>query len=347
MIKMKSDYKLDFDDVMLVPKPSSLNSRKDVLLSRTFKFKNGKSISCVPIVAANMDTVGTFSMCNVLSKFNLLTALHKHYSIERLQSFINTESSHFFYTVGIDDREFGKFYELYKCHKQHKNIPILLNIDIANGYISKMTDTVKKYRDMYPEIVICAGNVVTPEGINNLAKAGADIIKLGIGSGAMCLTRAKAGVGYPQFSCIVDCNEAADENDVYIMSDGGCKNPGDICKAFAAGSDFVMLGSMLAGHDESEVDFLIDENGSETCLVYGMSSDSAMQKYNGGDRNYRSSEGRSVILKRRGPIDNTIRDILGGLRSCATYINALSISEFPAQAEFVKVYRQLNTSLGK
>jgi len=344
------EEKLDFNDVMIVPSYSTLNSRKEVYLERTFDFKNGKRIHVLPVVASNMDTVGTYSMYDKLNTAGMMTAIHKHYDIQTVLDFefdhIGQQMYRMLHTVGIDDSEFEKMQDISRCYANTPSI-LMINIDVANGYIQAFHDTISKYRKEFPDAIITAGNVVTPEGVELLAKAGADIIKIGIGSSGACLTRAKTGVGYPQFSCIVDCLTAADNNGVYLMSDGGCTNPGDIAKAFCAGADFVMIGGMLAGHDESEVNFVKDENGNETCLIYGMSSETAMKKYHGGVRPHRTSEGRAVVIRRKGPVMNTVMDIMGGLRSCGTYIGAKQLDEFHDKARFIRVNRQLNTFLGQ
>lgn len=330
--------KLDFCDVLLVPNVSDLNSRAEVVLERTFKFKNGNELTVLPLVASNMDTVGTFSMAKSFRNFNALVALHKHYSdYVYVDNIFGEGINNVFFTVGIQEDERLRVKKCIRLPGTHK----LLMLDVANGYIPALRESIQYYRETYPWLTICAGNVCSPEGVELLAKAGADIVKIGIGSGKMCNTRLKAGVGYPQFSLIEDCYSAADINGVYLMSDGGIENPGDIAKAFGAGADFVMLGSMLAGHDECEVKFH-KENDEEVMTCYGMSSATAMSKYHGGVASHRTCEGRTLSIKRKGPVAQTMKDICGGLRSAGTYINAPSIDKFHENAKFIQVNRQVN-----
>ena len=345
---LSDDYKLDFCDVMIVPKESNLNSRKEVNSIRKFEFKNGIKLNCCPIIAANMDTVGTFSMAKSLKSHEMMTCLHKYYTLDKYEEFFEThKSNNYFITVGSSEEERYKFNNIWNIRHRYTEEPIFINIDIANGYIPQLREAIKYYRKTYENSVISAGNICTPEGVRILANAGADICKAGIGSSGFCLTRQKAGVGYPQFSMILECQEEADKQGIYLISDGGCTCPGDIAKAFCAGADFVMLGGMLAGHDECEVEFYRNEHGEEYCFSHGMSSSTAMLKYNGNIPSHRTSEGRTVSIKAKGPVNNTLLDIEGGLRSCGTYIGAETLEKFAGRTNFVKVYHQLNTSLVK
>lgn len=341
----------DFKDVLIVPRPSRCNSRKEVSIERAITFKNGGNIYVCPVVASNMDTVGTMSMAVKLQEYNMMTCLHKHYDEETLVNFFSDKpeiwSNNVFYSVGADDKDYEKLKNVRLRLKKNGKYPhqILLCIDVANGYMANIDIIISKYRQEFPEAIICVGNVVTPEKIYDYAKAGADLVKIGLGSGGLCETRSKTGIGYPQLSAIMNCLDAAEDTGMKIMSDGGCVVPGDICKAFVAGSDFVMIGSMLAGHDECESETRIDEHGNKTVHVYGMSSTHAMNKWNGGVADYKTSEGKLANIPYRGMVAHTIRDILGGLRSCGTYINALNIQEF-SNAGFIKVNNQLNNVFG-
>ena len=213
------------------------------------------------------------------------------------------------------------------------------------------------FRKMYPEVVIIAGNVVTADQTQELLLNGADIIKVGIGPGSVCTTRLKTGVGYPQLSAVMECADAAHGLDGHIIADGGCTCPGDVAKAFAAGADFVMLGGMLAGHDEGggEVitksfitDELTDNSGHRVIEqrkfveFYGMSSKTANEKHFEGLKDYRASEGRTVLVTYKGPIQNTIQDILGGVRSACTYVGANRLKQIGKCATFIRVNKQLN-----
>jgi GMP reductase len=337
MAKIINDVKLNFDDVLIVPKPNSLNSRKDVNLNVTFKFPHSKqSWYGIPIIASNMTTVASFEMAKALSKHDCMTAIHKYYSAEELKDFFNTgiSQNYAWYTLGTNPDDWEK---LKKVNTNKLNINKIC-IDVANGYRDSFVDSVKKLRDENPGVTIMAGNVVTSDQTIALINAGADIVKVGIGSSPFCTTRLQAGVGVPQLSAIIECSEAAYELDAFICSDGGCRKPGDIAKAFGAmsGPNFVMLGSMLAGHDETQAKKII-KDGKEFVECYGMSSEKAMREHNNGMAKYRTSEGRHVLIPARGPVENTILDILGGIRSCCTYLGANSLSQLSENTTFIKV----------
>jgi len=290
-----------------------------------------------------MDGVGTFRMANELAKFDMPTALHKHHTVAELSDIFVPDGeadyarwSHLFYTVGVKDADYEKLKEVTSMVRMilpgppHiEYFPHLLCIDVANGYMEKLIEKVKFYRTLYSKSIIVAGNVVTAEMTGALILAGADIVKVGIGSGSACTTRSKTGVGYPQLSAIVECADAAHGMGGYVMSDGGCKEVGDIAKAFGAGADFVMLGGMLAGHDECG-----------TNEFYGMSSREAQDKHNGGVATYRAVEGKKVVVPDRGPVKDTLQEILGGLRSCCTYVGAKYLKQLPKCTTFVRVCRQ-------
>lgn len=295
-MRIEEDLKLGFKDVLIRPKRSTLKSRSDVELERQFTFKHsGQRWSGVPIIAANMDTVGTFSMASALASFDILTAVHKHYSVEEWQAFINNSSAdvlkHVMVSTGTSDADFEKT-------KQILDLNPALNfvcIDVANGYSEHFVQFVAKAREAWPTKTICAGNVVTGEMCEELILSGADIVKVGIGPGSVCTTRVKTGVGYPQLSAVIECADAAHGLGGMIVSDGGCTTPGDVAKAFGGGADFVMLGGMLAGHEESG-GRIVEENGEKFMLFYGMSSESAMKRHVGGVAEYRAAEGKTVKL---------------------------------------------------
>ena len=349
-MRIEEDFKLDFDDVLIRPKRSVLGSRKDVDLVREFTFKwSEQTYKGIPIIAANMDTVGTFEMALALDKFKLGTALHKHYLMKDIAKFYVEHyhaSKAIFYSMGILEADLLKLEEfLY-------DPPPYICVDVANGYSERFADSISKIRGIYPDSTIMAGNVVTAEMTEQLILSGADIVKVGIGPGSVCTTRKITGVGYPQLSAIMECADAAHGLNGLICADGGCKVPGDVAKAFGAGADFVMLGGMLAGHDESggqRMD-IPDPPGSGNVKTvmefYGMSSETAMNKYAGGVAEYRASEGKLVQVDYKGPVENTVQSILGGLRSACTYTGARRLKDLSKCTTFVKVNRQLNTVYG-
>lgn len=396
-MKIENEILLDFKDVLIRPKRSTLASRSEVSVERTFKFLHSdQTWTGVPIVAANMDTVGTLEMYDALRQHKMVTALHKHYDedtlvkhfstdcdpalaldhghairerpttdqvkarIDALLAFRSTSPSNFsFYSMGIGDADYQKFQKVIDrvAHvtglehiddrsgmgRSHRYHPIkMVCVDVANGYTERFVQFIAKLRREYPHLVIMAGNVVTAEMTEQLILAGADIVKVGIGPGSVCTTRKMTGVGYPQLSAIIECADAAHGLGGLICSDGGCTVPGDISKAFGAGADFVMLGGMISGTDESAGE-LIEQNGEKFKKFYGMSSETAMNKHSGGVATYRSSEGRTVLTPYKGSVNGVAIEILGGVRSCCTYVGAATLKELSKRTTFVRVTQQLNT----
>jgi GMP reductase len=346
-MRLINDTKLDFRDVLILPKRSTLSSRSEVSLERTYNFKNSKqSWTGVPIMVANMDTTGTFEMANALMKHKVITCIHKHYTIEEWSSFLATLSdddfNYFTVSIGTSKRDFEFLHTLLKLDSRIK----FILLDVANGYSVAFINRVQDIVDVYPDKILAAGNVVTAEMVEELILNGVDIVKSGIGNGSVCTTRIKTGVGYPQLSAVIECADATHGLNGRLISDGGCCNSGDIAKAFGAGADFVMLGGMMAGHDESGGTY-VEENGKKYKEFYGMSSSTAMDKHNGGVAKYRASEGKRVLIDYKGSINNTILDILGGLRSTCTYVGAKELKELSKRTTFIKVNRQSNEVYGK
>ncbi len=341
-MRIEYDIKLGFKDVMIRPKRSTLKSRSQVNLEREFKFLHSPIVwTGIPIMAANMDTVGTFEMARALSKKQLFTAIHKHYSISDWNVFASNLpeniENYIAVSTGISKQDSEILASIFKFNPYLK----FICIDVANGYSEHFADFVKKTRKLYPDKVIIAGNVVTGEMVEELLLSGADIVKVGIGPGSVCTTRIKTGVGYPQLSAIIECADAAHGLGGQIISDGGCSTPGDIAKAFGAGADFVMLGGMFSGHTESGGE-LIEKQGKPYRKFYGMSSATAMEKHVGGVADYRASEGKTVEVPYKGDVENTLQDILGGLRSTCTYVGAQRLKELTKRTTFIRVNEQEN-----
>ncbi|WP_305839699.1 GMP reductase [Photobacterium leiognathi] len=346
-MRIEQDLKLGFKDVLFRPKRSTLKSRSQVELTREFTFKHsGRQWSGVPIIAANMDSVGSFEMVTALSKHNVMTAVHKHYTVEQWADFISQNDAsvlkNAMVSTGTSDADFQKTKDIMALTDDL----IFICIDIANGYSEHLVEYVEKVRAAFPDKVISAGNVVTGDMVEELILAGADIVKVGIGPGSVCTTRVKTGVGYPQLSAIIECADAAHGLGGRIIGDGGCSCAGDVSKAFGGGADFVMLGGMLAAHDESGGE-LIEQDGKTFMKFYGMSSQSAMDKHSGGVAKYRAAEGKTVLLPYRGPVENTIQDIMGGVRSTCTYVGAAQLKELTKRATFIRVQEQENNVFGK
>ena len=323
---INEDIKLDYSDVLIRPKRSTMSSRGEVNLERTHKFLwSKKEWSGIPIMSANMDTVGTPSMHTVLSKHNMVTCPARHYLKNSTKEFKGKEDNICWFG-GID--EIDNLKEVQSG---------FIGLDVANGYTIRFVDAVKKLREKCPDATIAAGNVVTADMTQELVLAGADIVKVGIGPGSVCTTRIKTGIGYPQLSAVIECADAAHGLNAHIIADGGCVSSGDIVKAFAGGADFVMIGGMLAGHDECEGKV---ENGFME--FYGMASESAMDKHD-NHNSYRGAEGKTVKIPHRGRVDDTIKDILSGIRSACTYVGANSLRTLSKCTTFVRVNNTHNT----
>ena len=339
-MRIERDLKLTFDDVLIRPKRSTLISRSDVNLVREFTFRHtDETWNGVPIVAANMDTTGLFSIAEILQGHKMLTCTQKFYSTKEFsdawEKGVNSEF--IAVTCGSTDESF----ELLKRKMATNEGLKMICIDVANGYREVFLNFVKKVRREFPDKIVIAGNVATREMTEALILAGADIVKVGIGPGSVCTTRKVAGVGYPQLSAISECADAAHGLNGHVMSDGGCSSPGDVAKAFAAGADFVMLGGMLAGHDESGGE-LIEDGGTSYKSFYGMSSAKAMETHYGEIADHRAPEGKEVRVPYRGPLEVTVQSILGGLRSACSYVGARRIKDLPKCTTFIRVSMTTN-----
>ena len=336
-MKILDDVKLDFSDVLIIPKRSEYSSRSEVSLVRTFKFKYSPlTWEGVPIMVSNMDTTGTIEMAIEMQKHRIITCLHKYYTADDLLN-KGLDTEYFAVSTGIGEKDLDKLNNIMTVIN-----PKFICIDVANGYMSKFIETCKLIRDKYPTKILIAGNVCSQQGVLELVIDGkVDIVKVGIGSGSCCTTRKQTGIGMPQLSAIIECADTAHGLDAHIISDGGLQVVGDFSKAYGAGSDFVMSGSMFAGHTESGGE-LIEITGQKFKMFYGMSSSTAMNMYSGGVAQYRSSEGKTVKIEYRGDVINTILNIQGGIRSTMTYIGAKKIKDIPKCTTFVRVNRQLN-----
>ncbi len=346
-MRIEHELKLGFKDVLFRPKRSTLKSRSQVDLTREFTFKHsGRQWNGVPVIAANMDSVATFEMAKALATHNVMTAVHKHYTVDEWKAFVDGADldvlKHVMVSSGTSEADFEKMRTILSFSDEL----MFICIDIANGYSEHLVEFVTKVREAFPDKVITAGNVVTGDMVEELILAGADIVKVGIGPGSVCTTRVKTGVGYPQLSAIIECADAAHGLGGRIIGDGGCTCAGDVSKAFGGGADFVMLGGMLAGHEESGGE-IVELNGDKFMRFYGMSSQSAMDKHAGGVAGYRAAEGKTVLLPFRGSVNRTIQDILGGVRSTCTYVGAAQLKELTKRTTFIRVQEQENNVFGR
>ena len=385
-MRIDQDVKLDYKDVLIRPKRSTLSSRKEVSLERGFTFRNyvpdfpdnieDEHYRGIPIMAANMDGVGTMEMADKLAEGGIFTCLVKTYPVESLVDYFNAgikeRTDNVAMSIGTSDHDYYKLVNVYEqCEGNLKYVCM----DIANGYSEHFAQRVREVRKTFPHLVIIAGNVVTGEMTEELILAGADIVKVGIGPGSVCTTRIQTGVGYPQLSAVIECADAAHGLGGHIIADGGCTCPGDVAKAFAAGADFVMLGGMLAGHDEGGGEVITKRYQTNEVLssgfmlgnkevnpdsgaklkieekqfvqFYGMSSNAANTKHFGGLKEYRSSEGREVLVPYRGAVANSIQDLLGGLRSTCTYAGARKLKQLSKCTTFVRCTQQFNAVYAK
>ena len=344
-MRIEEEVKLDYSDVLFRPKRSTLSSRKDVDLNRTYKFRySNNEWTGIPIMAANMDGVGELGVAEKLSEFNMIICLTKQHDIKQLKQYKKIKSiyKNIALSIGIKKEDFDRLDQLLK----EFNFIKFICIDVANGYSERFSKFIKSVRDKYPTKTIIAGNVVTADMTQELILSGADIVKVGIGPGSVCTTRIQTGVGYPQLSAVMECADAAHGLGAHIIADGGCTCPGDVAKGFGGGADFVMLGGMLAGHDEGKGK-IVKRNGNKFIEFYGSSSLTANKKHYGGLSNYRSSEGRVVSVKYRGKINDTISDMLGGIRSSCTYVGAPSLKQLSKCTTFVRVSNQFNDTFIK
>ena len=344
-MRIEEEIKLDYSDVLFRPKRSTLKSRKEVNLERTYKFKySNNEWNGIPIIASNMDGIGELEVANSLAKFKILTALTKQYELEKITKFHSIKEIFHYIALscGTSDESYERLNSILKEHSYFQCICI----DVANGYSENFSNFLSSVRDKHPTKTIIAGNVVTADMTQELILSGADIVKVGIGPGSVCTTRIQTGVGYPQLSAVIECADAAHGLGAHIIADGGCTCPGDVAKAFGGGADFVMLGGMLAGHKEGGGK-IIKENGEDYIEFYGTSSEEANHKHFGGLSDYRSSEGKKVKIPYRGELKNTIRDILGGIRSSCTYVGAPSLKQLSKCTTFIRVNNQYNDTFDR
>ena len=361
MTQILHETYLDYSDILIRPKMGiNLNSRKDVTLQRIFKFKHGQTRTGLGVFNANMSTVGNFEVAKKLLMRGMFATLHKHYTVEEIGGFLkscrdeNIPLDNLFITIGLKniDNEIEKLKEL-ESKYQWKS-PRNICIDAPNFYIQKALDVLMRVRSEFKDAVIMAGNIASGDICLKLLDY-ADIIKCGIGSGSACLTRKQTGCGTPMVSLILECADIAHSVGGHICADGGIVDVGDICKAFCLNSDFIMAGGMFAGTDEAAGE-VVEKHYETNEIVegkhviqtkyfkvyYGMSSEYANNKFAGGMCDYKTSEGRELLIPYTGSIDKVLQDITGGIASCCTYIGATSVKHMSKCATIIQVHNQLN-----
>lgn len=347
--KITFQKKLDYNDVLIVPQRTTLKSRSQVCLTRDVQFKHSRQQwSGLPVISSNMDTVTNLETFKLLKRRQMISCFPKYLNKHWIHTGPPPELSdtdYYMLSTGTNDEDITNVIHLISILKEKGIHPKFLCFDVANGYMINLINTCHRLRKAMPNVTFMAGNIVTPHGVKDLVVDGlVDIIKVGIGSGALCTTRKVTGVGYPQLSAVLECAEKAHELGAHIVADGGVTMVGDISKAFCAGGDFVMLGSMLAGHDSSPGD-IITEKGKLYKITYGMSSTIANNKYAGGLKNYKTPEGKVVKMLCKGKMEDTLMRIEGGIRSTCTYIGAHDINEMSHKGSFIVVNNQYNNVL--
>ncbi len=347
---IEQEVKLDFSDVLLRPKRSTLSSRKDVSIERKFKFYHSpKTWTGMPMMTANMASCGTFEMAETLAPYKIITTFHKYYSVEDYKKFFKkfNNPDYISYTLGIRENDEKQLEAMIKA-KLIDNFSFI-TIDVPNGYVNRFANAVREIRELCPNHIIIAGNVVSKEMTEELILAGADIVKVGIGPGSACTTRRMTGVGMPQLSAIIECADAAhgianNQGVGLIIGDGGLIHPSDVAKAFCGGADFVMSGQLFSGFEESGGK-TVTKNGKKYKEYYGSSSNKALKENYGKKESHRASEGRYTLIPHKGSLHDSLQDLFGALRSTGTYIGARKLKEFSRRATFVMVHNQINTSL--
>ena len=334
---IEDDIKLDYSNVLIRPKRSTLTSRFDVDMKRTYTFYHSrKEWTGIPIMASNMDTTGTFEMHDELSKYGMITCIARHYNKDGKKWKQAEHKDKICVMSGISNKE---LLEIVSVTNTFPDVTFV-GLDVANGYTINFVDAIKQLREnLLPNATIIAGNVVTADMTTELIVAGVDIVKVGIGGGSACTTRTKTGIGYPQLSSVIECADAAHGLGGHIIADGGCNFSGDIVKAFAAGADFVMIGGMLAGHEECDGKLVFEDDNIEPVGMefYGMASKTAMIRHGYPNREYRGEEGKTVIVPYRGSVKDTVVDILSSIQSACTYVGARSLKDLSKCATFIRV----------
>jgi GMP reductase len=369
MQKIINELKLDFDDVLIVPQRSTLNSRSEILVDRTFHFYHSPRIwTGIPIICANMSFT-SFEMAKALARHKMIACLHKYHSLNDLiQYFKNlTQLDYTFISIGYKKSDLNHLLKF----KEETGLQPNICIDVPNGHMDAFVKYCKKVRDSFPESIILAGNVTNTSSTQELLiYGGVDIVKIGIGGGSACTTRFMTGCGLPQLSCCLENTYVAhglqngNKKLGLVCSDGGHKSVGDVCKALCAGSDFVMLGGYFAGTDECDGEWeyeyrraIISNNGEvlqewwqplnpgdkeeikrkTQFTYYGMSTHHAQQVFEENQKSYRASEGTKIKVKYKGPIEKVIQELLGGIRSCCCYIGSDSVKYMSKCSQFCRV----------
>tara|TARA_R100000152_G_C6747423_1_gene170979 strand:- start:17 stop:1054 length:1038 start_codon:yes stop_codon:yes gene_type:complete len=315
---------LSYDDVLLVPQYSDIRTRSEVDIGSQM----GQTRFAIPIIASPMDTVSGFAMASKMQDFGGFAVLHRYCSIEdqaeavtKLHAKMGPSAA----AVGITGDYLERIAALADAGVD------IICLDVAHGHHIVMREAIDNIKNMFDgQFHLMAGNIATIEGFNDLADWGADSIRCNIGGGSICSTRIQTGHGMPGLETILHC--AQSDRDAIIIADGGIRNSGDIVKALAAGADFVMLGSLLAGTVEAPGEIIRTKDGEKMKTYRGMASKDAQMDWRG---RYSSNEGVSTMVPYAGPVGNILDDLIGGIKSGLSYSGARNIREFQAKSKFI------------
>ena len=319
---------LSFDDVLLVPKLSDIESRSVIDIGNDL---SDQILLSLPVISSPMDTVTEVDMAIAMSRAGGIGIIHRYNSISEQVELALGATSGGARNVGAAIGVTGDFEER-ACALSDVGVNVLC-VDIAHGHHYSMKNALTTLREVFGSSMhIMAGNVATLEGFNDLADWGADSIRVGIGGGSICSTRIQTGHGVPTFQSIVDC--AQSDRDAKLIADGGIKTNGDIVKALAAGADFVMLGSMLAGTTESPGDIFVDRDDNKKYKVYrGMASKDAQEEWRGKSS---APEGVSTTIPYKGSVKHILSDMAGNIQSGFSYSGAKFLPELWMKGEFIR-----------
>lgn len=373
-MRIIEEEQLEFDDVAIQPKRSSLNSRSEVDVFRTFKWTsaagNRHELTCKPIISAIMTTVGTTKMAYELVTRGYLASIEKHIGFNEIHELMNKLEmkaidercySRYFYTdkiclcIGLNDSLDTIKDVITAGHKVN-----IVHVDCPNAYIPKLKDRVREVRELLPEAFMIAGVVVTSDLTTDLVNMGVNCVSMGINSGSACKTAERTAVYRPLLSMIIDCADAAHQQNAYVLVSGGIKGCRDACVALGAGCDILMSGSLFAGTDEADGEVIekkylaqeLDENLEPMVVTrkfkkyFGMASNYAMKLYNSGG-NYKTDEGRMKLIPYVGSLDSVLQQLEGGIKSMMCFIGAKTLKEVPKKTTFYRIHHGLNDKFMK
>jgi IMP dehydrogenase len=324
---MKLQRCLSYDDVLLAPQYSDIRSRSEVSIGNSLD--DDRTLK-LPIISAPMDTITESTMAIAMGTAGGLGVIHRYNSIEEQvsQAFQCREFGvkNVAAAIGVT----GDFLE--RAEMLATVGVSVLCLDVAHGHHAMMKEAITHIKSKYPYIHVMAGNIATKQAFEDLASWGADSVRIGIGGGSICSTRIQTGHGIPTLQSVLDCASSNASKDVRIIADGGIRNSGDIVKALAAGADFVMLGSILSGTDQTPGPILTSPQGKKYKTYRGMASKEAQFEWRG---KHSSNEGISTTVPYRGSVQHLLKDLDNGIRSGFSYSGAWNMDELHAKSQFI------------